>query len=90
MHDIKKIRKDFQSFKQNLKKRFIDIDVDSISKLDADNRKLIQEKEELEKDKKIISKSKDQGLFEKSKKISDQIEKLSLLQQEIESKIEKV
>ncbi|MDB3986722.1 serine--tRNA ligase [bacterium] len=90
MHDIKKIRKDFQSFKQNLKKRFIDIDVDSISKLDADNRKLIQEKEELEKDKKIISKSKDQGLFEKSKKISDQIEKLSLLQQEIGSKIEKV
>ena len=90
MHDIKKIRKDFQSFKQNLKKRFIDIDVDSISKLDTDNRKLIQEKEELEKEKKIISKSKEQGLFEKSKKISDQIEKLSLLQQEIGSKIEKV
>jgi seryl-tRNA synthetase len=90
MHDIKKIRKDFQSFKENLKKRFIDIDVDSISKLDGDNRKLIQEKEELEKEKKIISKSKDQALFEKSKKISNQIEKLNLLQQEIGSKIEKV
>ncbi len=37
------------------------------------NRKLIQEKEALEKERKDISKTKDPAMFEKSKKISEKI-----------------
>jgi len=87
MHNIKEIRRDIDSFKNNLKKRFINIDLETILKLDEDNRKLIQKSETLEKEKKIISKSKDQNLFEKSKKISTEIEKLLLIQHEIKSKL---
>ena len=87
MHNIKEIRRDIDSFKNNLKKRFINIDLETILKLDEANRKLIQTSEALEKEKKIISKSKDQNLFEKSKKISTEIEKLLLIQHEIKSKL---
>ena len=54
MHDIKNIRNDVQGFKNFLKKRFLDTDVDKILKLDENNRKYIQQKEELEKEKKDI------------------------------------
>ncbi len=90
MHDIKKIRNDIVNFRDDLKKRFIEVDINNITKLDEENRKLIQKKEELEKEKKIISKTKDQSLFEKSKKISNEIEKLNLLQQESKLKIDNV
>ena len=90
MHNIKEIRKDVDSFINNLKKRFINIDIKNILKLDEDNRKLIQTSEALEKEKKIISKSKDKNLFEKSKKISTEIEKLLLMQHEIKSQLNKI
>ena len=67
MHNIKDIRKDFNNFKEKLKNRNIDTDFDNIISLDEQNRQLIQEKETLEMEKKTISKSKDQKLFEKSK-----------------------
>ncbi len=73
MHNIKDIRKNPEQFKKNLKKRFIELDLKDILKLDENNRKLIQEKELLEKEKKDISKSKDKSLFQKSKKISEEI-----------------
>ena len=66
MHDIKNIRNDIQSFKIFLKKRFLDINVDKILKLDENNRKYIQEKEAFEKEKKTISKSKDKALSNKA------------------------
>ena len=69
MHDIKEIRNDLESFKEALNKRFINIDVAKISLLDENNRKYIQQREILEKEKKVISKSKDKTLFEKSKNI---------------------
>ncbi|MDA7477225.1 serine--tRNA ligase, partial [Candidatus Pelagibacter ubique] len=56
--------------KKALNKRFIEIDVDKILSLDENNREYIQQRELLEKEKKDISKSKDQSLFEKSKKIT--------------------
>ena len=87
MHDIKNIRNDIQSFKIFLKKRFLDIDVDKILKLDENNRKYIQKKEVLEKEKKDISKSKDKTLFEKSKKISIEIEKIGKLQFAIKNEL---
>ena len=77
MHNIKDIRNNPDEFKKSLKKRFLDIDLDKILKLDKDNRKLIQEKEIFEKEKKDISKSKDKSLFKKSKDISLKIEKIN-------------
>ena len=80
MHNIKEIRNDIESFKKALDKRFLVIDVDKILELDENNRKYIQQRESLEKEKKDISKIKDQKLFEKSKKISLEIEKINKLQ----------
>ncbi len=77
MHNIKEIRKDIENFKKSLKKRFIEIDDKKILSLDENNRKYIQEKENLEKQKKDISKSKDSSQFKKSKMISDEIDKIS-------------
>jgi len=90
MHNIKDIRNDIQSFKESLKKRFLDIDVDKILKLDENNRKFIQDKENLEKEKKDISKSKDKTLFEKSKNISIEIEKIGKLQFNIKHELDKI
>ena len=80
MHNIKEIRNNIDLFKNSLKKRFLDVDVKNILQLDEKNRSLIQEKENLEKEKKNISKSKDKTLFEKSKNISIQIDKLNKTQ----------
>ena len=80
MHNIKEIRNDIEGFKEALGKRFLKIDLDKILSLDEDNRKYIQKRETLEKEKKDISKSKDKSLFEKSKKISSEIEKINKLQ----------
>ena len=73
MHNIKDIRQNSDQFKKDLDNRFVDIDLNKILSLDEINRKLIQKKEALEKEKKDISKTKDPTLFEKSKKISEQI-----------------
>merc|ERR1712127_801291 len=76
MHNIKDIRKNFNDFDESLKKRFVKLDIKKIETLDNNNRDLIQKKENLEKEKKDISKLKDKSLFEKSKKISLEIEKI--------------
>ena len=73
MHNIKDIRQNPDQFKKGINNRFIDVDLKKILSLDEKNRKLIQKKEALEKEKKDISKTKDTALFEKSKKISEQI-----------------
>ena len=63
MHNIKEIRNNLDLYKSSFKKRFLKVDLDEILELDKKNRKLIQEKENLEKEKKEISKSKDKNLF---------------------------
>ena len=83
MHNLKEIRKDFDAFIESLKSRSIDIEFDKIKDLDIENRKLIQKKEALESEKKDISKSKDKSLFNKSKEISSDINKISQEQQKI-------
>ena len=90
MHNLKEIRKDFDTFKKALKKRNIDIDFSKLEKLDHQNRELIQKKENLEKEKKDISKSKDKSLFEKSKQISLSIDKITEEQNTIKDKLEKI
>ena len=90
MHNIKDIRKDFNNFKEKLKNRNIDTDLDNIISLDEQNRKLIQEKEKLEMEKKTISKSKDQKLFEKSKKLSVKIEEINKSQSKLQGQIDSI
>ena len=68
MHNIRDIRQNPDQFKKDLISRFVDVDLKKILALDENNRKLIQKKESLEKEKKNISKTKDPSLFEKSKK----------------------
>ena len=74
MHNLKEVRKNFESFKESLKKRSVNVDFSKLENLDKKNREFIQIKENLEKEKKDISKSKDKSLFEKSKKISKEID----------------
>ena len=90
MHNIKEIRNETEAFKEALDKRFLDIDVDKILSLDETNRKYIQQKESLEKEKKDISKSKDKTLFEKSKNISIEIEKINTLQTAVKEQLETI
>jgi len=90
MHNIKDIRNDTEFFKKALKQRLVSIDIDKILKLDENNRKYIQERETLEKEKKDISKSKDKSLFEKSKKISIEIEKFNKLQIDTKTELDAI
>ena len=76
MHNLKEIRKDYKAFANSLKKRSVNIDFEDLQKLDETNRVLIQEKENLESQKKEISKFKDESLFKKSKEISLKLEQL--------------
>ena len=49
MHNIKDLRNNFENFKNLIKSRNVSVDFDQILDLDTNNRKLIQEKENLEK-----------------------------------------
>ena len=88
MHNIKDIRNNFEDFKNSIKHRNIDINLDEIVELDKKNRNFIHDKEKLEMEKKSISKSKDESLFKKSKEISIQIEELSKKQKIIKDKLD--
>ena len=90
MHNIKDIRQNPDQFKRGLKNRFLDIDLNKILFLDEKNRGLIQKKENLEKEKKDISKTKDSSLFDKSKKISEQINKYLIEQSNIKIQLDDI
>ena len=90
MHNIKDIRKNYDQFKSQLKRRNIKIDVDNLKSLDDQNRKLIQNKESLESEKKEISKSKDEKLFQRSKEISQELESISKEQKNLKLSLDKV
>ena len=88
MHDIKIIRKDSEFFKKKISERNVEIDIKKLLDLDEKNRNLIQAKEKLEQEKKIISQKKDKTQFEKSKKLSLEIEKLINDQTKIKKQID--
>ena len=88
MHNIKEIRKDYNQFKKSIQTRIVDIDFENIKKLDEINRELIQKKEAYEKEKKDISKSKDESLFNKSKEISLQLDLISKKQKKIKNELD--
>ena len=90
MHNIKDIRDNLDNFKKLISKRNVKVETSNISELDKQNRTLIQNKELLEKEKKDISKKKDQNLFEKSKEISKKIEKISSDQSQVKFKLDEI
>jgi len=90
MHNIKLIRKEPDFFLTKLGHRNTNISLKSILDLDKKNRELIQSKEKLEQEKKIISKKKDKRQFLRSKKISKEIEQFNKSQIKIQNKIEAI
>ena len=90
MHNIKDIRNNFDNFKNIIKLRNVSIDLDEILDLDKKNRKLIQEKETLEQEKKSISKKQDKSLFVKSKEISEKIASTNKEQSLIKNKLDDI
>ena len=88
MHNLKEIRENLEHFKTSLSHRNSEVDYDQILDLDKKNRQLIQENEKFEMEKKNISKSKDESLFEKSKEISKKIENLSKEQKIIKNELD--
>ena len=88
MHSLKQIRENFDFYKKKLSDRYSDINLNELITLDKKNREIIQTKEKLEQEKKTISKSKDKSLFEKSKKITNDIKTLEVSLKEIKNKID--
>ena len=88
MHNIKLIRNEPDFFSKKLDDRNTKIDLKNILDLDKKNRELIQNKEKLEQEKKIISKKKDKSQFSRSKDISKEIEKLVKSQIKIKNEID--
>ena len=88
MHNIKSIRKESEFFLKKLVDRNMNINLKSILDLDKKNRELIQSREKLEQEKKIISKKKDTSQFSRSKEISKKIEQIDKDQKKIKNEID--
>ena len=88
MHNIKDIRLNTENFKNLLKERNSNVNINELLMLDKTNRNLIQKKELLEQEKKKISKSRDKSLFKKSKELSKQINELEIRNNEFKIKID--
>ena len=87
MHNIKDLRKNLDNFKKKLRDRNFELKTDIFENLDKTNRKLIGQKEKLEEEKGVLSKSKEKSNFEKSKKISLEISKISKDQIVVQKKL---
>ena len=88
MHNIKDIKSNLEVFVKSISKRNYKIDEKLLLSLDKKNRDLIQKKEKLEQEKKIISKGGDKSLFEKSKKLSNEIDQISSEQLKVKSELD--
>jgi seryl-tRNA synthetase len=87
MHSIKEIRTDLNFFKKKISERNSSINFDDLIALDKNNRELIQQKQKKEEEKKLLSKSKDSKNFEKSKKLSVEINEITKKQILLHGKI---
>ena len=90
MHNVKDLRKNLDNFKKKLKDRNLNFDTSNFNKLDELNRKFIVKKELLEQEKKALSRYKDKTNFEKSKKISEEINILAKQQNESQKNLDKI
>ena len=90
MHNLKELRKNLDLYKKKFKDRNLNFDLNKFSKLDKANRELISKKELLEQEKKSLSKSKEKSNFEISKKISKEINEISLEQINSQKEIDQI
>ena len=90
MHDLKDLRKNIELFKKKFEDRNFSFDTKKFSEADKKNRELINKKELLEQEKKILSKSKEKENFVKSKKITDQINKILLEQKKTQNSLNEI
>jgi len=87
MHNLKEIRKNTELFEKKIKERNSTVDLKSLINYDKENRELIQKKEKLEQEKKLLSKKQDPKNYDKSKNLTNQIETLENSQKKIQEKI---
>ena len=90
MYNLKELRKNLEIFKKKFKDRNLNFDINEFNEVDKINRELINKKELLEQEKKNLSKSQDKSNFNKSKKISDQIDEILVEQKISQKKIDKI
>ena len=90
MHNLKEIRKNIDVFKKKISERNAKIDLSSLLEIDKKNRELIQKKESLEQEKKLLSKSKNEENFKKSKSLSKDIDLFSDNQKKIQKEIKNI
>ena len=90
MHNLKSLREKPDFFKKKFEERNIKINFDDFINLDKKNREIIQQKEKLEQERKVISKSKNESQFKKSKEISNEIKSLEKELYNLQNSINKV
>ena len=90
MHNLKEIRKNLEIYKKKFFQRNVVVNFDKLLNLDKSNRDLIQKKESLEQQKKILSKSKNENNFQKSKTLSEELEKISINLSKTQSELNKI
>ena len=90
MHNLKDLRKNLENYRKKFNDRNFNFDIDEFIRIDKKNRELINQKELLEQEKKILSKSKDASNFEKSKKISKEIDEISVKQIKCKKEIDSI
>ncbi len=90
MHNLKDIRKNLDFFKKKIKERNVEVNFENLINLDQQNRDLISNKEKLEHEKKLLSKTKDESNFKKSKKLTEDIEIIDTKQKELQKKIKSI
>ena len=87
MHDIKLIRNEVNFYEKKFLDRNVKVNLKNLLDLDKKNRELIQKREKLEQEKKIISKKQDKKLFAKSKEVSNDIENINKNQFKLKKKL---
>ena len=90
MHNLKDLRNNLKILEKKFKDRNVFFNRNEFSKKDNLNKDLIVKKEKLEQEKKILSKSKDQSNFIKSKEISSEISTLTKKQNLSQNDLNKI
>ena len=90
MHNIKILREKPNFFKKKFQDRNIKLNIDDLLNLDKKNREIINKKEKLEQERKIISKTKNEAQFKKSKEISNEIKTLEKELELLKNNINKI
>jgi len=90
MHNLKDIRNNIEIFKKKVKDRNSKINFENLLTLDKEHRELISNKEKLEQEKKIISKSIDKNNFIRSKDLSKEILEISKKIEILKNKINEI